>query len=471
VRRCEHCDAALSRHNTGSVCGACDVARRALPSATTFRVPADLLVREDVVAALNDWDWSTALRAISATTGVTQMKMSEATGLTQSTISRLMNGKIPTPTIQTIRSLCDGLGIPRDLAGLAAKPGSPRATGKEDATDRRHFIGGLGASAAAGIWGVLGERPDRLRPADAERELAALRAAMPRLQQLSDQYGGSDALRSLAAQLAARADHLVQTQVASYELSQQAQSLAAQFSMMAGWLHLDGGDQAAARLHWQHAHYQAQLANDLETEVFALTSLSNQATFSLHRAPEGLLLAQRALAVASGWASPRLKSLLLVREAAAWAARHDTSQFDRMQRLAANLLPDRPSDDDPSWLDFYDRAEFDGLRALSYGLLGDSTRSESLYREMIDRIPAHLQRNRLLYTTLLARSSVSKGDIVGATEILTPHLELVAASGSRRTRQHVQAVSRAARASRSSRGISFADQARQAGLDLETAWN
>jgi hypothetical protein len=342
--------------------------------------------------------------------------------------------------------------------------------GKEDATDRRQILGGFGASAAAGVWGVLGDQPDRLRRADAERQLTALRESVPRLQQLSDQYGGTDALRELAVKLAGRADHLVQSQLASYEITQQAQSLAAQFSMMAGWLHLDGGDQSAARLHWQHAHYQPQLANDLETEVFALTSLSNQATFSLHRAPEGLLLPQRALSIASGWASPRLKSLLLVREAAAWAARHETSQFDRMQRLAANLLPDSPSDDDPNWLDFYDRAEFDGLRALSYGLLGDSTRSESLYREMIDRIPPHLQRNRLLYTTLLARSSVSKGDIVGATEVLTPYLESVAASGSRRTRQHVQAVARAARASRSSRGISFADQARQAGLDSETAW-
>ncbi|MFC9688179.1 helix-turn-helix domain-containing protein [Kribbella sp. NPDC056951] len=432
-------------------------------------MPADVLVREDVVAALNDWDWSTALRAISAATGVTQMKMSTATGLTQSTISRLMNGKIPTPTIQTIRSLCDGLGIPRDLAGLAAKPSPARAMGKEDATDRRQFLGGFGASAAASVWGVLGNQPDRPRPADAERELEALRESVPRLQQLSDQYGGTDALRHLAARLAGRADHLVQSQLASYEITQRAQSLAAQFSMMAGWLHLDGGDQGAARLHWQHAHYQAQLANDLETEVFALTSLSNQATFSLQRAPEGLLLAQRALSVASGWASPRLKSLLLLREAAAWAARHETSQFDRMQRKAASLLPDRPSDDDPSWLDFYDRAEFDGLRALSYGLLGDSSRSESLYRAMIDRIPPHLQRNQLLYTTLLARSSVSKGDIVGATEILTPHLDSVAASGSRRTRHHVQAVARAARASRSSRGISFADHARQAGLDSETA--
>ena len=469
MRRCEHCEAPLSRHNPGSVCGACDVARRGLPSSATFKVPADVLVHEDVVAALNDWNWSGALRAISAATGVTQMKMSEATGLTQSTISRLMNGKIPTPTIQTIRSLCDGLGIPRDLAGLAAKPGPARTPCKEDATDRRQFLSGVGASAAASVWSAFGERPDRMRSADAERELETLRATVPRLQQLSDEYGGTDALCTLAIKLAGRADEVVQSRLASYELTQQAQSLAAQFSMMAGWLHLDGGDQTVARLHWQHALYQAQLANDLETEVFALSSLSNQATFSLSRAPEGLLLAQRALTVASGWASPRLKSLLLIREAAAWAARHEPSQFDRMQRQAANLLPDGPADDDPKWLEFYDRAEYDGLRALSYGLLGEASRSESLYRDMLNRIPPHLQRNRLLYTTLLARSMVGSGDVVGAAEILTPHLESVAASGSRRARHHVRAVARAARASRTSRGVSFADQTCHAGLDSERA--
>lgn len=432
-------------------------------------MPADVLVHEDVVAALRDWNWSAALRAISAATGATQMRMSEATGLTQSTISRLMNGRIPTPTIQTIRSLCDGLGIPRDLAGLAPKAGPARAPSKEDATDRRQFLSGVGASAAASVWSAFGERPDRMRSAEAERELETLRSAVPRLQQLSDEYGGTDALRMLAVKLAGRADDVVQSQLASYELTQQAQSLAAQFSMMAGWLHLDGGDQTVARLHWQHALFQAQLANDLETEVFALSSLSNQATFSLSRAPEGLLLAQRATAVASGWASPRLRSLLLIREAAAWAARHEPTQFDRLQRQAANLLPDVPVDDDPKWLDFYNRAEYDGLRALSYGLLDDATRSQSLYRDMIDRIPLHLQRNRLLYTTLLARSMVSSGDVVGAAEVLTPHLESVAATGSRRARHHVRAVARAARASRTSRGVSFADQTCQAGLDSERA--
>ncbi|MFD7161551.1 helix-turn-helix domain-containing protein [Kribbella sp. NPDC059898] len=469
MRRCEHCEAALSQHNPGSVCGACAVARRDLPSSTTFKGPADVLVHEDVVAALRDWNWSAALRAISAADGVTQMRMSEATGLTQSTISRLMNGRVPTPTIQTIRSLCDGLGIPRGLAGLAAKAGPARARSKEDATDRRRFLSGVGASAAASVWSAFGERPDRMRSADAERELDTLHSAVPRLQQLSDEYGGTDALCTLAVRLAGRADEVVQSRLASYELTQQAQSLAGQFSMMAGWLHLDGGDQTVARIHWQHALFQAQLANDLETEVFALSSLSNQATFSLSRAPEGLLLAQRATAVASGWASPRLRSLLLIREAAAWAARHEPAQFDRLQRQAANLLPDRPADDDPEWLNFYDRAEYDGLRALSYGLLGDAARSQSLYRDMIDRIPLHLQRNRLLYTTLLARSMVSSGDVVGAAEVLTPHLASVAATGSRRARHHIRAVARAARASRTSRGVRFADQTCQAGLDSETA--
>jgi hypothetical protein len=45
----------------------------------------------------------------------------------------------------------------------------------------------------------------------------------------------------------------------------------------------------------------------------------------------------------------------------------------------------------------------------------------------------------------------------------------VAATGSRRARHHVRAVARAARASRTSRGVSFADQTCQAGLDSERA--
>src|SRR6266536_5806200 len=132
MRRCELCEAPLSRHNPDSVCGACKAARRGLRASTRFEAPVEALLRPEVVAALGDWQWKAALRAITIATGVTQTRISELTGLTQPTVSRLMNGQIKTPTIQTVRALCDGLGIPRDFAGLAPRGSTASLRAEEE---------------------------------------------------------------------------------------------------------------------------------------------------------------------------------------------------------------------------------------------------------------------------------------------------------------------------------------------------
>ena len=78
--------------------------------------------------------------------GLSQTAIASRTGLSQSQISRLASGKSQTPGIKTIKALCDGLTVPRQLAGLLDD------TSQEDDTDRRQFLGGsLSVLAAAAI--------------------------------------------------------------------------------------------------------------------------------------------------------------------------------------------------------------------------------------------------------------------------------------------------------------------------------
>src|SRR5919108_2551478 len=80
--------------------------------------------------------------------GLSQTTIAVRAGLSQSQVSRLANGKSREPGMNTVKALCDGLAIPRSLAGL--QDGS----GEEDDTDRRQFLGGtLGVLAAAALGG------------------------------------------------------------------------------------------------------------------------------------------------------------------------------------------------------------------------------------------------------------------------------------------------------------------------------
>jgi transcriptional regulator with XRE-family HTH domain len=101
--------------------------------------------RPDVLDALARGDWPTVLRAF-LDVGLSQTAIAARSGLSQSQISRLASGKSRTPGIKTIKALCDGLTVPRQLAGLLDD------TSKEDDTDRRQFLGGsLSVLAAAAI--------------------------------------------------------------------------------------------------------------------------------------------------------------------------------------------------------------------------------------------------------------------------------------------------------------------------------
>jgi transcriptional regulator with XRE-family HTH domain len=99
----------------------------------------------DVRDALARGDWSVVLQAL-IDGGLSQIAIAARTGLSQSQVSRLAGGQSRTPGIKTVKALCDGLEIPRKLAGLIED------TSQEDDTDRRQFLGGsLSVLAAAAI--------------------------------------------------------------------------------------------------------------------------------------------------------------------------------------------------------------------------------------------------------------------------------------------------------------------------------
>ena len=73
--------------------------------------------------------------------GLSQNVVAARTGLSQSQVSRLASGQSKTPGINTVKALCDGLGVPRRFAGLLDDAST------EDDTERRQFLSGSLASS------------------------------------------------------------------------------------------------------------------------------------------------------------------------------------------------------------------------------------------------------------------------------------------------------------------------------------
>jgi transcriptional regulator with XRE-family HTH domain len=210
-----------------------------------IETPAEVLERPDFRRALALGDWSTALRLVIQETGVSGAMIAVATGVSQPHISRLLNGRVTEPGPQTVRMICDGLGIPRSLAGLLDRD-------QEVATDRRQLLGGaLGASGLALIGTADGDVP--LDHADDEHLLMVLSASYRRLEhRMSSRLliGPAVSHLSLVRQLRARAD----TGRSGRKLA----IMTSESAGLAAWLYVDLDDRANARRHYRLAVTEAQ---------------------------------------------------------------------------------------------------------------------------------------------------------------------------------------------------------------------
>jgi len=213
--------------------------------------------RPDVRDALARGDWSIVLRAF-LDAGLSQTVIAARTGLSQSQVSRLASGQSKTPGIKTVKALCDGLAVPRRLAGLMDD------ASQEDDTNRRQFLGGaLGVLATVAVpHSDIGD----------ERLLMATSLSYRQLEQRTPARTLArpvTAHLSLAGDLARRAD------------GKQRARLSAAVSEIAGlaaWLHADLAEPAQARHFYKMSIGAAQQAQHPLLAIYMQGSFGQYAT-------------------------------------------------------------------------------------------------------------------------------------------------------------------------------------------------
>jgi transcriptional regulator with XRE-family HTH domain len=344
---CRVCDVEVSRYNGEELCASCQ--RRQAGSGAG---PGSLLSQETLSdprlrAAREAGRWPEVLRA-AAEGGVRQSAIAQASGVSQSVVSRLATGRSRAPGIATVRALCDALGVPRSWAGLADAQ-------EVDPTNRRQLFT-LGAATA--LSGAVAAQESQAGL------LGQGTAALRRLEQTTP-------TRTLLSAAAAHA-HLVSAARARARGARETARLAAREAEALGllaWLHVDLDDGAQARTCYKAAVEAAERTRDPLLVVYMRASLADFAVTAGATGP-ALALLGRCRAELPRDVPDIARAWLEATTATALAATGDP-QAELCLRSASTRLRDDAAEPVWPWLMRFDDVKLARYRARAAQSRGD----------------------------------------------------------------------------------------------------
>lgn len=302
-------------------------------------------------------------------------------------------------------------------SGTGEAPGANEPYDMQDAQDpyeshdnyeesdvlRRAFMTG-GATAAAASLGPFGfayeaSAADRPMGRVGAGEAAALEEAVRRIRLLDDRHGADGLYRRAAAPLRA-AYELLDAGAVRQTTADRLHAGAGELAISVGWLAHDSGRFDDARSHYAEALATARVSGDAALEAHAFCNTAFLAR-DAGRPREAVRAAQAAQRVARPLGSPRLMSLLALREAGGWAGLTDRAACEQALARAQGLYQRGPSEADPEWMSFYGEAELEGLEAQCWSALGDWPRAARHARRATHLQNPHFTRNIALYTAEL----------------------------------------------------------------------
>ncbi|MGW7264716.1 hypothetical protein [Streptomyces sp. NPDC054842] len=304
----------------------------------------------------------------------------------------------------------DGLRDPYDPQDTCAAHEYHDQNHKESDVQRRAFMTGGTATVAAASLSPLGPLGLALgAPASAADgpvrragtpEAGALEEAVRNIRLLDDRHG-ADGLYRRAATPLRTAYALLDAGTMRQSTADRLYSGAGELAISVGWLAHDSGRFDDARSHYAEALATARMSGDAGLEAHAFCNTAFLAR-DAGRPREAVRAAQAAQRAALGLGSPRLLSLLALREAGGWAGLADRTGCERALARAQALFARGSSAADPEWMSFYGEAELEVLEAQCWSTLGDWPRAARHARRAAHLQDPHFTRNIALYTAELA---------------------------------------------------------------------
>ncbi|MBP8537241.1 tetratricopeptide repeat protein [Streptomyces sp. MK37H] len=303
-------------------------------------------------------------------------------------------------------------GPPVPVPGPRPGPCEPQGKGSVDVFEesellRRSFMAGGAAAAAVAAAPRAGTPPRRAGRRVGEAEAAAVEEAVRRIRVLDDRHG-ADPLYAHTAKPLSAAYALLDAGGYNRSIAERLFAGAGELAISVGWLAHDSGRLSDARSHYAEALATARVSGDAALEAHAFCNTAFLARDAGHPR-EAVRAAQAAQRVAERLASPRLLSLLALREAGGLARLTDRGGCERALLRARTLFGRGPCDADPEWMSFFGEAELEGLEAQCWSALGDWKRAVEHARRAVALQNPHFTRNIALFTTELASDLVAGG--------------------------------------------------------------
>ncbi|MFF3765728.1 hypothetical protein ACFYYR_16805 [Streptomyces sp. NPDC001922] len=348
---------------------------------------------------MDDWGLTQAELADRMNREVEQLTGGFGT-FTERTVYNLLSGATAWPQAKTRRALmavfgctCEELGFRRPTPGAAE-------TRPELRVKRRTFIVTTGAVAASGSLHRIGVS-----------DLARLQREFDALVADDDRNGGGEALERRSLAFAQRAMDLQKTGSASERIRSGLYQLAAAFTSTAMWAAVDAHRPDQAQRHLERAVTLAGLSGD---SAIQYRIWSHAAILALQRKrwPEASAAATVARSAAVVRREPAFASLIHARSAGINATTGDRTAALRSLAFAESAWErTRPDGGLPSWMEFYDRAELDGLSTIAHLRMGNAAQAEAHAHRALSAIRPQLERNRVYYTAYLALAQLGQGDV------------------------------------------------------------
>ncbi|WP_371538154.1 hypothetical protein OG217_25155 [Streptomyces sp. NBC_01023] len=264
---------------------------------------------------------------------------------------------------------------------------------------RRAFMAG-GSAALAAVSLGLGPAPVPSQRRVGEAEVSAVEAAVRQIRLLDDRHGAAGLYQRAARPLAA-AYALLDAGTARRSAADRLHAGAGELAISVGWLAHDSGRFDDARSHYAEALATARVSGDPALEAHAFCNTAFLAR-DAGRPREAVRAAQAGERAAKQLASPRLLSLLTLREAGGWAGLGDRTACSDTLVRAKSLFAQGTSDADPEWMSFFVEAELEMLEAQCWSALSDWPRAAQHAERAAELQDPHFARNLALYRAQLA---------------------------------------------------------------------
>ncbi|UYQ62266.1 tetratricopeptide repeat protein [Streptomyces peucetius] len=304
-------------------------------------------------------------------------------------------------------------GGPGDPAGPNHHPCCPFPMGSGADSDeesdvlRRAFMTSGSATVAAASLG-LGPGSVPGRPRVGESEVRAVEEAVRRIRLLDDRHGADGLYRQAAKPLRAAYALLDAGTTARRSTEERLHTGAGELAISVGWLAHDSGRFEDARSHYAEALATARVAGDpgLEAHAFCNTSFLAR---DAGRPREAVRTAQAGQRAARQVASPRLLSLLALREAGGWAGLGDRASCEQSLARAHAYFARGASGADPEWMSFFAEPELEALQAQCWSALGEWSRAARHAERAATLQDRRFTRNLALYRAELAADLARAG--------------------------------------------------------------